>query len=46
MTDQSIVHSTMVQGVPGAVMGVGQGKFDDAADVTYSTKPDNQLMAL
>jgi len=41
MTDQNIVHSTIVQGVPGAVMGVGGGKFDEAADVTYSTKPDN-----
>ena len=46
MTDQNIVHSTIVQGVPGAVMGVGGGKFDEAADVTYSTKPDNPLMAL
>ena len=33
-----------VVGTPGSIMGVGGGVGDYAADVTYSTKPNAQLI--
>ena len=41
-----IASTQNVQGFASGAMGVGGGKFDDAVDVTYSTKPDNQGQAV